>query len=124
MLDEPQHRVGHHVVELLVGLGVGLHQPDPVGGSFELAVEAAAAVLRGRLGILVGQRGGDPQRVAVVDQACEGGHQAAAAALGLQAPVLFALEGGGAAVRDQHELGLGAHCRSLKIRSQSRAAGA
>ncbi len=67
------------------------------------------------LDVALAQRRGDPDRVAVVHQAGQRGHEAAAAAARLTV-----LEGGGAAVRHEDERGVRAHRRSRKIFSQSR----
>ena len=118
VLDEPEHRVGHDVVEAVVGLGIALDEADPVLHAVELHLEAAAVVFAARLDVLLGHGRGDPDRLAVLHEALQGGDEpAAAAASGQPAPVL-PFEGGGAAVRDEYERS--AHARALKIRSQSR----
>jgi hypothetical protein len=83
MLDEPQHRVREDVVEAVVGVGVALDQahleraPAVVGTHLE---GLAAGLLRAP-GVALGQRRGDPHRVAVRGQAGQRGHQAARPAL-------------------------------------------
>ena len=88
VLDEPQHRVGEHVVEAVVGLGVGDDQPH-----LELAARPASApgrppgVLARDLGVVLVHRRGDPDRVAVGGQPRERRDQPARAALHLAAGV-------------------------------------
>ena len=82
VLDEPQHRVGEDVVEAVVGLGVADDQAHLV-----LAARRRAHAERLALGLVrlarvaVGQRRGDPHRVAVRRQARQGRHQPARPAL-------------------------------------------
>ncbi len=81
VLDEPQDRVGDHVVEAVVGDGLALDQEHVVGDAVELERDRLAVGLAGDGDVLVGHRRGDPERAAVGDQAGERGHQPAAAAL-------------------------------------------
>ena len=104
VLDEPQHRVRDHVVEAVVGLGVGLDEADAVGHVVELAVERPPAVDLRRLGVLGRHRRGHPEGVAVVDEARQGGHQPTGAPLRLQLPRVVAFERRRPAVGDEHEL--------------------
>ena len=69
VLDEPQHRVGHDVVEAVVGLRVALDELDAVVVPSSSTSKRLAAVLAAHLGVLVGHRRGDPDGVAVVDEA-------------------------------------------------------
>ena len=92
VLDEPQDRVRDHVVEAVVGLGLGLDHEHVVGDTVELDPDRGTLALARDLDVLVGHRGGDPERPAVSDQARERGHQAAAAALDLPFAVGSALE--------------------------------
>ena len=86
VLDEPQHRVGEHVVEAVIRLGVAHHQAH-----LELAArrrahrEGAPAVLARDLRVVLVHRRGDPDRVAVGGQPGQRRHQAARAALHLAA---------------------------------------
>ena len=86
VLDEPEHRVGHDVVEAVVGLGIALDEADPCS-AVELHLEAAAVVCAARLDVLLGHGRGDPDRLAVLHEALQGGDEpAAAAASGQPAP--------------------------------------
>ena len=91
VLDEPEDRVGDHVVEAVVGFGVAADQPHPVVDAVDRELDRAA-LLFGDGDVLVGHRRGDPERVAVGDQAGERGDQAAAAAAHGALAVLVALE--------------------------------
>ena len=79
VLDEPEDRVGDHVVEAVVGVGVAADQQHPVVDPVDRELGRAAAFL-GDGDVLVGHRRGDPERVAVGDEPGERGDQAAAAA--------------------------------------------
>ena len=82
VLDEPEHRVGDDVVEAVVGVVVGLDEADPERAALgRLDLERLAAVLARDVDVLVGHRGGDPDRVAVRREARQRGHQAARPAL-------------------------------------------
>ncbi len=84
VLDEPQHRVGEDVVEAVVCVGVGGHQADLVlAASWSVHGEGVTAVLARDLGVLVGHRGGDPDRFAMGGEARQCRDQAAGAALDL-----------------------------------------
>ena len=101
VLDEPQHRVGHDVVEAVVGLGVGRDELDPVlaavrsrapgtpGRRAARAVATSSSVIADAIHVDVAVGGEPDQRR----------HQPAGAALDLAAR----LEGDRAAVRDEHE---------------------
>ena len=91
VLDEPEDRVGDHVVEAVVGFGVAADQQHAVVDAVDRELGRAAALL-GDGDVLVGHRRGDPERVAVGDEAGEGGDQAAAAAAHRALPLLVALE--------------------------------
>ena len=91
VLDEPEDRVGDHVVEAVVGLGVAADQQHAVVDAVDRELDRAA-VLLGDGDVLVGHRRGDPERVAVGDQARERRDQAAAAAAQRALAVLVALE--------------------------------
>src|SRR5439155_25813675 len=95
-------------------------ESQPVVGLVDRAGEALAAVLPTRLGIALVHRGRDPERVTVVDEALQGGHEPAAATYGMELPVLAALERRRAAVRDEEQRRVRAHWRPLKMPSQSR----
>ena len=69
VLDEPEDRVGDDAVEAVVGLGVGLDQEHLVGDAVELDGCRTPVRFAGHRNVLVGHRRGDPQRVAVRDQA-------------------------------------------------------
>ena len=120
VLDEPQHRVGEHVVEAVVGLRVADDQAHLVLAAGRRAHrERAAAVFARDLGVVLAHRRGDPDRAAVGGEARQRRDQAARAALDLAAGV----ERDRAAVAHQHERSplcrLAASCRlasSLKIR--------
>ena len=103
VLDEPQDRVRDHVVEAVVGVRVGLDQEHLVVDPVELDVDRLPARLALDLGVLLGHRRGDPERLALRDQAGQRGHQAAAAAPHHALAVLVQLELGRAAVRDDYE---------------------
>ena len=100
VLDEPQHRVGEDVVEAVVGVRVADDQPHLV-----LAARGRAHGERAALGLLrlarvaVGERGGDPHRVAMRRQPRQGRDQPARSALG----AAVVLEGHRPPVRDQYE---------------------
>ncbi len=73
-------RVGDHVVEAVVGLGVGTNQQHPIVDAVDRELNRPTAL--GADGhVLVGHRRGDPEGVAVGDQAGEGSDQASATAL-------------------------------------------
>ncbi len=100
VLDEPQHRVGEHVVEAVVGLRVADDQAHLVlaaGGRAHR--ERAAAVLARDLGVVLVHRRGDPDRVAVRGEPRQRRHQPAGAALDLAVGV----ERDGPAVAHQHQ---------------------
>ncbi len=100
VLDEPQHRVGEHVVEAVVGLRVADHQAHLVlaaGGRAHR--ERASAVLARDLRVVLAHRRGDPDRVAVGGEARQRRHQPAGAALDLAVRV----EGDRPAVAHQHQ---------------------
>ena len=100
VLDEPQHRVGEDVVEAVVGLGVGGDQAHLVlAAGRRVHRERLAALLLGLLDVALGQRAGDPDRVAVRGQAGERGDEPARPALDRA----VVLEGDGPAVGDEHE---------------------
>ncbi len=133
VLDEPEDRVGDHVVEAVVGLGVAADQQHPVVDPVERELGRPAALF-GDGDVLVGHRRGDPERVAVGDQARERRNQAAAAAPHGALPVLVALELGRPPVRDDDQR-RGVHaakitdparlrCRGRRAGRASRAAGA
>ena len=94
VLDEPEDRVGDHVVEAVVGFGVAADQQHPVVDPVDRELDRPAALL-GDGDVLVGHRRGDPERVAVGDETGERRHQPAAAALHRPLAVLVALELGG-----------------------------
>ena len=79
VLDEPEDRVGDHVVEAVVGLGVAADQQHPVVDPVDRELDWPAALLGDR-DVLVGHRRGDPERLAVRDEAGKRRDQAAAAA--------------------------------------------
>ena len=120
VLDEPQDRVGDHVVELVVGDGVALHEPQPVADSVQLAVEAATAVAAAHLHVGVGHRRRDPQGVPMVDEPGERGDEAAGAPPCLELAAIVTLERRRPAVGDKDEREVRAHFSPLKTRSQSR----
>ena len=86
VLDEPQHRVGEHVVEAVVGVRVADHQPHLIlaagGGAHR---EGAPGVLARDLHVVLAHRRGDPDRFAVGGEARQRRHQSAGAALHLSA---------------------------------------
>jgi hypothetical protein len=82
VLDEPEHRVGDDVVEAVVGLGVGLDEPHAERAALRrLDLERLASVLARDVDVLVGHRGGDPDRVAVGGQTGQRRYEPAGAAL-------------------------------------------
>ena len=95
VLDEPEDRVGDHVVEAVVGVRVGLDQQHAVARSRRSRARPARRRARRDRDVLVGHRRGDPERVAVRDQPREGGHEAAAAAAHGALAVLVARTGPG-----------------------------
>ena len=100
VLDEPQHRVGEHVVEAVVGLRVAHHQPHlELAAGRRLHRERPSPVPFRGLGVVLVHRRGDPDRVAVRGEAGERRHQAARAALDLAVRV----EGHRPAVGHQHQ---------------------
>ncbi len=102
VLDEPEDRVGDHVVEAVVGLGVAADQQHAVVDAVDRELDGAAAFL-GDGHVLVGHRRGDPERVAVGDQAGQRRDQpAAAAAHGALSP-LVKLKLGRASVGDDYQ---------------------
>ena len=115
MLDEPQHRVRHHVVEAVVRLRVARHELHPVVVAVQVDLERSAAVLFGDLGVLIRHCRGHPDGVAVMDEPLQRGHETAAATRRLSI-----LEGRRAAVRYENERGLSGHRWSRKSLSQSR----
>ena len=114
VLDEPEHRVGDDVVEAVVGLVVGLDEAHAERAALgRLDLERVAAVLARDLDVLLGHRGGDPDRVAVRGQARQRGHEPAGPALD-RAVVLI---GDGPPVGDQDEW---AGARSSAARGRQR----
>ncbi len=81
VLDEPQNRVRDHVVEAVVGVGVGFDQADVVLDVVDLERDRAPARLAGDGGILLGHRRGDPEGPAMADEPGQRGDEAAAAPL-------------------------------------------
>jgi hypothetical protein len=102
VLDEPEDRVGDHVVEAVVGVGVAAHQPHPVVDPVQLLFDRFARLVRHR-DVLVGHRRGDPERFAVGDESGQRGDQAAAAATDGALAALVALELERAAVGDDDQ---------------------
>ena len=102
VLDEPEDRVGDHVVEALVGFGVGADQQHPVVDAVDRELGRSAALFADR-DVLVGHRRGDPERVAVGDESRERRDQPAAAPLHGPLPILAPLELGRAAVGDDNQ---------------------
>ena len=80
VLDEPEDRVRDHVVEAVVGVGVGRDQPDLVGDPVDLDLEPARRPLAAHLDVLLGHRRRDPERVALRSRPGQRRHEAAAAA--------------------------------------------
>ena len=108
VLDEPQHRVREDVVEPVVGDLVADHEADLVLAARRRPHDERAPVLLLRLGrVALGQRAGDPDRVAVGGQAGEGGHEAAGAALDRA----VVLEGHRAPVGDEDQRAGRTHAR-------------
>jgi hypothetical protein len=99
VLDEPEDRIRDHVVEAVVGQGVALHQKHVVLDPVELDLHRLPARLAAHDQVLVGHRGGDPQRPAMSDQPAQGRNQAATAAPQRAAPVLIVVELRGTAIR-------------------------
>jgi hypothetical protein len=116
MLDEPQHRVGEHVVEAIVGLGIADHQAHlVVAAAGRRHGKRPAAVLARDLGVVLAHRRGDPDRFAVRGQPRERRHQTSGPALYLAVRV----KGDRSAVAHEHQRNLlCAHdsFSSLKIR--------
>ena len=107
VLDEPEDRVGDHVVEAVVGVGVAADHQHPVLDPVDRELGRPAALL-GDGDVLVGHRRGDPERVAVGDEAGERGDQAAAAALHRPLAALVSLELRRTAVGDDDQrIGVG-----------------
>ncbi len=102
VLDEPQDRVRDDVVEAVVGARVGLDHRHPVVDPVDVEGDRAA-FLFGDDDVLFGHRRGDPEGVAVGDQAGERRDQAAAAAAHRAVAVLVTLELGGTPVRDDDQ---------------------
>ena len=81
VLDEPQHRVGEHVVEAVVGLGVAddeAHLVLAAGGRAHRRSARPPCSCETR-GVVLVHRRGDPDRLAVGGQPGERRHQAARA---------------------------------------------
>ena len=117
VLDEPEDRVGDHVVEAVVGVGVAADQQHLVVDPVDRELDRPAALL-GDGDVLVGHRRGDPERLAVGDEPGERRDQAAAAAPHRALAVLVALELGRPAVGDDDQrIGFGHRPLSLPARS-------
>jgi hypothetical protein len=114
VLDEPQHRVGEHVVEAVVRLWVAVDeahlQLPPRGGGHR---ERAPAVSARDLHVVLAHRRGDPHRLAVGGQTGQRRHQTARTALHLSPR----LEGHRPPIGHQHQRG--AQCRCLAHDSRS-----
>ena len=118
MLDEPQHRVGDDVVEAVVGLGVGGDQLHAVLVPVRrLHWERLAAVVLGRLDVLVGHRRGDPRNLAVRSQPDQRGDETP----GASADRPVRLERDRAAVGNEHQRRVGHSRRRLLMTSRLRA---
>ena len=119
VLDEPEDRVGDHVVEAVVGGRVAADHADAVVDPVELELDRPALGLLGDGDVLVGHRRGDPDRVAVGDQPREGGDEAAAAAPQRPLTVLAALELQRPPIRDDDQ-GRVVHAAKVKGSAQAR----
>ncbi len=110
VLDEPEHRVGDHVVVPVVGGRVVGDEPEAVRGAVagRLLQRLAACLLRHGT-VLLGERARDPGDVVALDQAAERSDEAATAPSGDPLTLHVALEGDGAAVGDNDELAPGGH---------------
>ena len=130
VLDEPEDRVGDHVVEAVVGRRIRDDHLNVVGDRVQLDRHRTVA-LAGDDDVLVGQRGGDPERLAVRDEPGERRDEPAATAVDRAIAAVVDAELRGAAIRDDRQgMRVGTppfvsgviqdfESRSVKIRSQS-----
>ncbi len=116
VLDEPEDRVGDHVVEAVIGFGVAVNQQHAVLDAVDRELDRAAS-LRGDGDVLVGHGRGDPEGIAVGDEPGERRDEAATAAAHRALTRLVELELRGPAVGDDDQrIGAVGHGRSLPRR--------